>query len=335
MKFQATSLFASALMAGSAAAHSWLACVDTNVTNYDECIANPNLDPVRTCNGFPRNKIYDYDWIKESSFYAWNLNNASNTEGLACRPGSQDSATYPSEYPMTTAVPGQTLRMRHWGNGHSRWDIGSPNHRDPGLVRVYWAGQKETELKYKSDLTEANWLPGAQANFSADAVTLITGNTMNEKANYFDLTLPKDIEAGRHSMVWVWAWDSGFGALNEKTGYDGRWANSWSTCFDIEIVDSDFVGPTYDNSDDSSYVDEDEDAEAAACSTATGYLGGMSDKPCTGTACPPCWYKSQTDGSISCYDYTSSGSCPWGGAFDCSKKQATRRALKHERAPFA
>lgn len=45
MKFQATSLFASALMAGSAAAHSWLACVDTNVTNYDECIANPNLDP--------------------------------------------------------------------------------------------------------------------------------------------------------------------------------------------------------------------------------------------------------------------------------------------------
>lgn len=45
MKFQITSLFAAALMAGSAAAHSWLECVDTDVPNHDAAQANPNIDP--------------------------------------------------------------------------------------------------------------------------------------------------------------------------------------------------------------------------------------------------------------------------------------------------
>lgn len=43
MKFQITSLFAAALMAGSAAAHSWLECVDTDVTNYAAAKADPTL----------------------------------------------------------------------------------------------------------------------------------------------------------------------------------------------------------------------------------------------------------------------------------------------------
>lgn len=200
------------------------------------------------CIGHPRNKIYDGNWINESSWYMWDLNGAANTDNLACRP-LQASPVYPANVPMTTAKPGDSLRMRFWGNGHTRWDIGSPNHRDPGLVRVYWAGQKEVELTYKDNLTEANWFPGAQANFSADTITQISDGHMNEKGNYMTLNIPDDIENGRHMMVWVWAWSEGLEVndadFDPDTDYNKEWTNSYSTCFDIQIEGSSFNGMHY------------------------------------------------------------------------------------------
>lgn len=143
---------------------------------------------------------------------------------------------------MTTAKPGQNLRLRHWGNGHSRYDMGSPLHKDPGVVRLYHAGKKETDLKLKSDLVEANWVRGAQANFSADAIIQVTGSQMNEKANYFDWTVPSNLEDGRQSFVWVWAWGSAVTSnpanFNPATDYNNALLNSWTTCFDIMIVGS-------------------------------------------------------------------------------------------------
>lgn len=296
----------------------------------------------KNCTGHPRNKLWDGDWISESSNYVWDLNNASNTNGLTCR-GVQGSPTYPANVPMTTARPGDSLRMRFWGNGHSRWDIGSPLHRDPGLVRVYWAGQKEVELTHKDNLTEANWFPGAQANFSGDAITLVTNGKMNEKANYMTLTLPQNIENGRHMMVWVWAWAQGLGTNDGSSAYDNTWANSYSTCFDIEVVDSDFDGKHYSSFSQNSMLmnysgatfdnsDEGTPDSGNVCATGTGYKGGMTQYPCTGAECPPCWYKTAT--GINCFDYDSTGKCPFGGAYDCKLNKQLRRALKHERAPF-
>jgi hypothetical protein len=145
---------------------------------------------------------------------------------------------------MATASPGDTLTLRFWGNGHSRWDIGSPNHRDPGLVRVFWAGKPETEIKYAKDLNEKYWIPGAQGNFSGDAVTEITGNHMNEKANYFEFTLPEKIQNGVHMMVWAWAWKASMieGKEGNPDVYDDSWDNAWGTCFDIKIVNSHYTG---------------------------------------------------------------------------------------------
>lgn len=111
---------------------------------------------------------------------------------------------------------------------------------------MYWGGAPEVELKYKSDLTQKNWLRGAQANFSADTVTLITGNTMAEKANYFNFEIPQDIQNGRHMMVWVWAWSQGLEVndadFNPNEDYDKSWMNSYSTCFDVMVTGSDSTG---------------------------------------------------------------------------------------------
>lgn len=147
---------------------------------------------------------------------------------------------------MATATPGQTLDMRFWGNGHSRWDIGSPNHRDPGLVRIFWAGKPETEIVYAKDLNEKYWIPGAQGNFSTDAIIDISpnGKTMNEKANFYEFTLPEKIQNGRHSMVWAWAWKQSMvpGTSGDPNVFDTNWDNAWVTCFDIQITGSKFTG---------------------------------------------------------------------------------------------
>jgi hypothetical protein len=146
---------------------------------------------------------------------------------------------------MTTAKPGQTLRLRFWGNGHSRWDIGSPANRDPGVVRIYWGGRKDRDLKYKTDLVEANWVPGAQGNFSGDAVTEVNGRTMKEKANYYSFTLPSKMGNGRQSFVWVWAWDKAVGASDangQSSNYNQQLMNSFSTCFDVQIEGSTYTG---------------------------------------------------------------------------------------------
>lgn len=193
---------------------------------------------MQTCNGYPRNKVHNGDWISESSYYSYNF----NTE-YACRDG-QRTAGQAAGAPMATASPGDTLLMRFWGNGHSRWDIGSPNHRDPGLVRIFWAGKPETEIVHATDLTEEYWIPGAQGNFSGDAVTEINGNTMNEKANYFSFVLPEKIQNGRHMMVWSWAWKESLvdGEKGDANVYDSSWDNAWGTCFDIQIENSTFTG---------------------------------------------------------------------------------------------
>lgn len=201
----------------------------------------------RTCKGSPRNKVDQDDWISESSNYVWDLNGDKNPNGLACRPSQTN--TYTTKAPMTVAKPGASLRMRFWGNGHSRWDIGSPLHRDPGLVRVYWTGKTDTEITYKSELDQNHWFANTQSNFSQDAVILIQGNNMNEKANYMTLNLPMNIADGVYMFVWTWAWSQGFATnpanFNPATDYNNEWANSYSTCFDIRIQGSSFTGMCY------------------------------------------------------------------------------------------
>lgn len=147
---------------------------------------------------------------------------------------------------MATASPGDKLLMRFWGNGHSSYSIGSPLHRDPGLVRIFWAGRPETEIEDASDLNEMNWIPGAQANFSGDAINYVNKEgRFVEPANYFEFTVPKNIQNGRHMMVWAWAWKKSMiksGTHGDPKTFDNGWDNAWGTCFDLQIVGSKFTG---------------------------------------------------------------------------------------------
>lgn len=321
MKF--LSFAAMAMMASGAVAHSWLECVDTVVKNKDAAKKNPSLTVDQTCKGFPRNKVNNGDWISESSNYAYGF----STE-YACREGQRQPGQTASGAPMATATPGQKLLMRYWGNGHSRWDIGSPNHRDPGLVRLYWAGKKETEIEKLADLTEKYWVPGTQQNFSADAVTELTdGNThMNEKANYMTFTVPEKIENGRHMMVWGWAWKAGLNDAPAKADdYNAHWDLAWGTCFDLVIKDSKFSGTSpVIKGNQKGYT---ETSSASSTCAKTCLKGGQASAKCDGSKeeCPPCWYLQ--DGNINCYGYKSGTTCPWEGAQVCSGK--SKRELLH------
>ncbi|KAF8243708.1 hypothetical protein K440DRAFT_663937 [Wilcoxina mikolae CBS 423.85] len=306
-----------ALLTGSTFAHSWLECVDTKVENKEYAKAHPSATLKQTCKGSPRNKVHNGDWIAESTYYSYNFNTK-----YACRDNQRVPGQTAPGAPMATATPGEKLTMRFWGNGHSRWDIGSPNHRDPGLVRIFWAGKPETEIVYAKDLNEKYWIPGAQGNFSGDAVTEITGNHMNEKANYFEFTVPEKIQNGRHMMVWAWAWKASMvdGKHGNPNVYDESWDNAWGTCFDLQIVNSKYTEAAnpdiLNNQKGYSDAKMEKKLETTICSK-TCLRGGIKGQECTGSSCPPCWYKNE--GQINCFDYTSGTTCPFPNAWDCKK----------------
>ena len=234
-------------------------CISTQVDDLEGWKANPSLNKYavlqqlfsnlahvthnreQKCNGFSRNKVDNGNWIAESTNY---INDVQAT-GNVCRP-EQATPVYPNGTPMTTARPGDTLLIRFWGNGHSRADIGSPKGRDPALVRLFWTGRKETEITKKEDL-EKFFIPGTQQGFASNAVILLENGdtTMNEKANYMTFKVPDQIENGRHMMVWSWAWAKSLvsNPPDFKPGdFDRTWAEEFTTCFDINIVDSKFTG---------------------------------------------------------------------------------------------
>lgn len=314
------------LLATSVTAHSWVDCVQTNVTNYAEAKANPaEIMPKNDCLGYPRNKVNHTEWVDESTWYAWNLNHAEiNKDNLACNP--RQTNTYPSNRPKATAKPGDSLMMTMWGNGHVRGDWGLPKDTDPGLVRIYWRGQKEAEIIHKDELTELNWMKGAQANFSADAWSVhLPDGRPDDKASYFHLEVPKKIENGRHMMVWAWAPQKGL--LKNRAGwkqgdYDNEWIDVWSTCFDIEIEGSNHSGPTYSGEEKKELEDVLKSSSESICKNQSCRKGGNAAYTCYGESCPPCWYQ-KPDG-IDCYEYApGSLTCPFGGAYDCKTKKQT------------
>lgn len=311
------------LFAASTHAHSWVDCVSIKVPNYKEAKANPQkVRPIHNCVGYPRNKALHDKWIEESTHYSWNLNlNRMDKDKkiLACNPSQTNK--YPDNRPMTTAKPGEEILMRHWGNGHTRWDIGLPNHKDPGLVRIYWKGEKEKEIYEKSELTEVNWMKGAQANFSADAISIPAGARPDDIANYMHLKLPENIENGRHMMVWTWASDRGLQKNKDgwkKGDYDKEWQDSWSTCFDIMIKDSKHKGPTYSAKDKEKLAAEDKKSSNAICVDQECRKGGQKTATCKGENCPPC--RLAQAGGVDCYEYAN-GKCPFGGMYDCKLKK--------------
>jgi len=250
------------------------------------------------------------DWIRESTYYLWDLagERASNEEGgrHACHP-TQREPKYPDKAPCTKAKAGQSLRLRFWGNGHASFQWGRPLHRDPGLVRVYWAGAKNKEIVMASELTPDKMM--AEGNFSADAVTMPKdGNLPNDKANWMQLNLPVNIPQGRNMFVWTWApiWDK----------FAGRWRDQYTTCFDI-IVEGKEEGNNISPPPPVVKPIDDNDAKAKEQCAKECSRGGQKQFPCSGDNCPPCRYDS------GCYDYNDQGKCPnWPGGFDCKKGQA-------------
>ncbi|KAF8417297.1 hypothetical protein EV426DRAFT_380566 [Tirmania nivea] len=309
MKFLSTAFFTIALLVSTTSSHSWLECVD-DASNYEELKANPtttNLVP--KCNGYPRNKVNNGDWISESTNYLWDLasNKASNEQGgrHACHP-DQRQPTYPDKAPSTKAKAGQTLRLRYWGNGHSSYGWGRPLHRDPGLVRVYWAGAVNREIVLASELTSDKMM--AEGNFSADAVTMSKqDNLPNDKANWMHLSLPVNMPEGRNMFVWTWA--------PIKDDFAGRWRDQYTTCFDIFVKGKMEDGNPPQQQPEVKPVDDGGAKIKEQCAKEC-QRGGMPAFPCSGDSCPPCRY------GRDCYDYDSNGKCPnWAGGFDCEKGQ--------------
>lgn len=311
-------------MAGSVLGHSWLECVKTtNIKRQGAALTDINVPLEQKCEGYPRNKVNNGDWIAESTHYLWDFNQHGGQNAPACHTGQQKPGQAPKASQVAQVKPGETIKLRFWGNGHSRFNQGSPLNRDPGLVRVYWAGQKETELKSVKDLTKDRII--AEGNFSSPDSVILTdpANRMRlfEKGNYLDLKIPSNIQSGRHMMVWTWAW--------EKSAFTNEWTNNYSTCFDVEVSGGSSGAPAKGaNSDNkpaapapaAGPAKQATNPAAEKCAQAC-FRGGQTQYSCSGANCPPCRYPAGSN--FNCFDYKAGGQCPFPGGYDCKAMKAT------------
>ena len=345
------------LLASGAIAHSWLECVDTHVEGqgkeyYKEHPEEMN-DGFEKCTGYPRNirarrggekdAVQPESWVDESSLYSYEFQDHEGSGGeddiLACRKCQETPTT--DGPPAATVTPGQELLMRYWGNGHSYWDptYSNPQRSDPGVIRIYWAGEKEKELKYKKDLTIANWIPGAQANFSSDAIiqrdpSKVVYNQkgqeqrwMKEWANYFTFKVPEEIENGRHMMVWGWAWKVSNSHDENKPleqceaeKFDEDFELRFGTCFDIYVENSSHQGPSeVQKQHREKYKDYKKD-NTDVCNLPCKRIGGADGALCDPAKedCGAC-RMIDGDGNRQCYATCTPEFLSW-GALDCSKK---------------
>jgi hypothetical protein len=187
------------------------------------------------CHGWPRNKANPGNWIDDSTNYVWNIAANSWNGGSyhpadthAC-PAGQRSPTYQDNAPMTTAAPGDMIRLRFGGNGHTRgFNVGGQPGPNSGTVTVYWKGKPETEITDISEFTPENALQtggfsDGSFSYPADPNIKSPDQGLVDKGNWMELNLPKDMAPGRHMMVWVWTFSN---------------APQWSTCFDVMISGS-------------------------------------------------------------------------------------------------
>ncbi|KAK3380799.1 hypothetical protein B0H63DRAFT_560650 [Podospora didyma] len=221
-------------VAGTATAHSWLECSD-----HDQDAVLPQMiagskknppelvDPVffpDACKGWPRAKQNPGDWIEESSNLAWNLAaNGFGGDNHACNPLQRKPAQSPNA-PAAAAKAGGSIMLRYGGNGHTRGATAGEGG-DPGQVQVFWAGKKETEIVTVDELTKDKIISQAgfaENSFSYPEDPAITkpAQGLVDKGNWQKVTLPSNMEAGRHMLVWVWS-------FNNKP--------QWSSCFDVII----------------------------------------------------------------------------------------------------
>lgn len=253
------------------------------------------------------------DWIAESTHYLWDLagERASNEQGgrHACHPGQRE-AKYPNGVPAARAKAGETLRLRYWPNGHSSYHWGRPLHKDPGLVRVYSAGEVNKEIVLASELTVDKML--TESNFSADAVTRPKeGNLPDDKVNWMQFRIPPSYKNGRYMFVWTWA--------PIKDDFAGGWRDQYTTCFDVfvEGKDENSKNVPEEKPKPVNPANEQQARIKKQCEETTCYKGGMKEFPCKGANCPPCRYGENA------FDYDANGNCPpWAGGFDCKKGKA-------------
>jgi hypothetical protein len=181
------------------------------------------------CHGWPRNYSKPSDWINKTSNYVWNIAAARlRGDSHACPP-CQRTPFYQNDAQMVTAAPGDVIRLRFVGNGHTRgYNVGGQPGPNSGTVTVYWKGQPEDEIIDISEFNASNTLQSqgfSDISFSYPANPNITGPEQGlvDKGNWMELKLPRGMAPGRHMMVWVWWFTN---------------APQWSTCFDINVLQS-------------------------------------------------------------------------------------------------
>jgi trans-aconitate methyltransferase len=126
---------------------------------------------------------------------------------------------------MTTTTPGGSIKLMFGGNGHSR-GANVDGSGNAGKVAVYWKGGPEKEIEDIKEFTQENKLK--EIGFAEEAFVYppddenvkTSAEGMLDKGNWMTVDMPKDMEKGRHMMVWVWE-------------YGG--SPQWSTCFDVMI----------------------------------------------------------------------------------------------------
>ncbi|KAG0209714.1 hypothetical protein BGX28_010008 [Mortierella sp. GBA30] len=188
-------------------AHSWLDC--SNTLPSGECAGFPIGYPTRANPDI--NTLYTY------------LISGRPSKAPVCQPGRQDifPGQNPDQFPPASVLPGQTLHLTWQANGHMNQITDPGDKTTPRTqVYVYWTGQANKVLRTREELQPGTLLK--QMDFATPSNCDQPSNP-NSVCNG-KITIPKDMQPGRHQLVWWWPFDKN--PIGEE----------YSTCFEVIVM---------------------------------------------------------------------------------------------------
>ncbi|TMW59984.1 hypothetical protein Poli38472_000026 [Pythium oligandrum] len=252
-----------------AQAHSWIECIDTDRTVVYDNARNfiyGGSAAAGACQGYPYNYLGRREGVVDSQLLVKILKDDYNKPLThVCKP---EPPSYNGQgYGKRVAVhPGEIMYFAYMPNGHVAVDQAARGT----LYGIYWTGRPDSRLTLTSDLTDDRLVDYQRYDFddgncgqtySSRKLRIPSGRAGDSFPCVGQFSIPEGIPPGIYSFVWMWKfWDEANDKREVETVGGKYGGAAYSSCFDVEVLDSSGIDAFPPSHHGAVVVDENETA---------------------------------------------------------------------------